>query len=152
MTDYDGRELEAVALFQQDYESPDLKRQQTPGYWNFLEMVFDPDAPDPRIGLRVRCLNDPPGQKPRGGGAVDVGVSSTGRLPSCRLSDIRTLPGAAVRLTHLDGRPIRGALTRPDGSLPVAGLVDVPPGTQLLLTAHAAGKADAQLIRTLPLA
>jgi hypothetical protein len=152
MTDYDGRELEAVALFQQDYESPDLKRQQTPGYWNFLEMVFNPVATDAQIGLRIRRLNDTPGHEPRGGGTVDVAASSTGRLPSCRLPDIRTLPNAAVSLTHLDGRPIRGARTRSDGSLPVAGLIDIPPATQLLLTAHSGDKVEAQVIRTVPLA
>jgi len=42
MRDYDGREVEAIALFHQSYEGPDLRRQTTPGYWNFLEMNFDP--------------------------------------------------------------------------------------------------------------
>ena len=151
MQDYDGREIDFIALFQQDYESPDLKPQTTPGYWNFLEMVFDPARREPRISLRVRRLNDPVGHSPRGGGSVDISASGTGRLHSCRLPEIRTLPLADVRFTMLDGRPIRGVRSQADGTVPLSGLVDVPPGTEVLMTAHAAGKVEARVIRTGPL-
>ena len=138
-------------LFQQDYESPDLKPQTTPGYWNFLEMVFDPARREPRIALRVRRLNDPVGHSPRGGGSVEISASGTGRLHSCRLPEIRTLPLADVRFTMLDGRPIRGVRSQADGTVPLSGLVAVPPETEVLMTAHASGKVEARAIRTAPL-
>ncbi|RMF74433.1 MAG: hypothetical protein D6744_14500, partial [Planctomycetota bacterium] len=122
MQDYDGRELEVVALYHQKYEAPDLRPQTNPGYWNFLEMEFDPRAADPQIGLRLRRLNDPPAERPRGGGQVDVGASQTGRPPDSRLPPIRTLPNADVRLALSDGRPLRGLRSAADGSLPRAGL------------------------------
>lgn len=151
MQDYDGREIDFIALFQQDYESPDLKPQTTPGYWNFLEMVFDPARREPRIALRVRRLNDPVGHTPRGGGSVEISASGTGRLYSCRLPEIRTLPLADVRFTMLDGRPIRGVRSQADGTVPLSGLVDVPPETEVLMTAHVSGKVEARAIRTAPL-
>ena len=149
MKDYDGRDLDFIALFQQDYESPDLKPQSTPGYWNFLEMVFNPASRDPRIELRVRRLNDPPSHEPRGGGAVDVAASTTGRYPSCRIPVTRTLPLADVYLSRLDGRPIRGVRSNEDGTLPIAGLVDVPSGSEILMTARAGADIEARVIRTL---
>ena len=153
MTDYDARELEAIALFQQDYESPDLKRQQTPGYWNFLEMVFEPRADEPRIGLRLRRLNDPPSHEPRGGGAVNVvAASGTGRLPGCRLPEIHTLPRADVRFTRMDGRPIRGVLSLANGRVPVGSLVDIAPDTEVIMTARAGNQVEAQVIQTQSLA
>ena len=153
MTDYDARELEAIALFQQDYESPDLRRQQTPGYWNFLEMVFEPRADEPRIGLRLRRLNDPPSHEPRGGGAVNVvAAAGTGRLPSCRLPEIHTLPRADVRFTRMDGRPIRGALSLANGRVPVGSLVDIAPDTEVIMTARAGDQVEAQFIQTQSLA
>jgi hypothetical protein len=150
MKDYDGRDLNFIALFQQDYESPGLKQQSSPGYWDFLEMVFDPTIRDPRIQLRVRRLNDAPRHEPRGGGAVDVAASSTGRLPSCRLPETKTLAFADVRLARPDGRPIRGVRSLANGSVPIAGLVDVAPGTEILMTAHDGARIEARTIRTLP--
>jgi len=150
MKDYDGRELDFVALYQQDYESPELKQQSSPGYWNFLEMVFDPMTRDPRIGLRVRRLNDAPRHEPRGGGMVEVAASSTGRLPTCRIPETKTLPLAEVRLARADGRPIRGSRSLADGSVPIAGLVDVAPGTEILMTAHDGTNIEARTIQTLP--
>jgi hypothetical protein len=152
MEDYDGRPLEVIALYHQDYETPELASQTHPGYWNFLEMELDPSREDPRIGLRIRQIDDVPTLGPRGGGWVQVGASTTGRPHSCGLPEVKTLPNAEVRLTMLDGRPVRGARSRADGTVPVAGLVDVEPGTKLLVTAFDGERAETLVVETQPLA
>ncbi len=148
MRDFDGRDLEIKALYHQRYDAPDLRKVDGPFYWNFLEMEFDPRGEDPAIGLRVRNLVDPPSESPRGGGSVQENASRTGRLPKCSLPEVKLLPNADVLLTRLDGRPLRGARTLPDGTLPVRGLVDVSPGETILATARSGGKAAAKQIRT----
>jgi hypothetical protein len=148
MRDFDGRNLEIKALYHQSYDTPGLRKVDGPFYWNFLEMEFDPRGEDPAIGLRVRNLVDPPSESPRGGGAVQENASRTGRPPKCRLPEVKLLPTADVLLTRLDGRPLRGARTLPDGSLPVRGLVDVDPGETILATARSGGKVVAKQIRT----
>ena len=151
MRDYDGREVEAIALFHQDYEGPDPRRQTTPGYWNFLEMNFDPRGAEPRIGLRLRRLNDAPSRAARGGGYVDVAAAGTGREITCRLPALRTLPNAGVRFVTLDGKPIRGTRSLGDGAVAVTGLVGIAPGRKLIMTAHANGQAEARVVETLAL-
>ena len=61
------------------------------------------------------------------------------------------LPNAHVKFSTADGRPIRGAHSRADGRVPVAGLVDVSAGSKVLMTAFDGDKADAQLLKTQPL-
>jgi hypothetical protein len=134
MEDYDGRPLEAIALYHQSFESPNLKPQSSPGYWNFLEIELDPRGADPRIGLQLRRLDDVPNTKPRGGGAVRVRASETGRTHDSKLPPIRTLPNADVRFTLPDGEPLRGARSLADGSVPVTGLVGVPRGQTVIIT------------------
>ncbi len=151
MQDYDGRELDIIALYHQDYESPDLKRQSNPGYWNFLEMHFDTRDAEANIQLRVRRLDEPPNPEGQGGGWVNVKASTTGRPIDSRLPEFTTLPNAHVKFSTADGRPIRGARSRADGRVPVAGLVDVSAGTKVLMTAFDGRSADAQLLETRPL-
>ena len=151
MKDYDGRELEVIALYHQDYESPDLKRQSNPGYWNFLEMHFDTREADANIQLRVRRLDEPPNPQGQGGGWVDVKASTTGRPIASRLPEFTTLPNADVKFSTADGRPIRGARSLEDGRVPVSGLVDVSSGAKVLMTAFDGRSAEAQLLETQPL-
>ena len=151
MKDYDGRELEVIALYHQDYESPDLKRQTNPAYWNFLEMHFDTRGADANIQLLVRRLDEPPNPQGMGGGWVDVKASTTGRPIDSRLPELKTLPNAEVRFAATDGRPIRGARSLEDGRVPVSGLVDVSSGTKVLMTAFDGDSADVQLVETRPL-
>ena len=148
MTDFDGREVEINALYHQSYDTPDLRKVDGPFYWNFLEMEFDPRGEDPVIGLRVRNLVDSPTESPRGGGSVRQTASATGRPPACSLPAVRLLPDADVILSRLNGRPLRGARTLPDGTLPVSGLVDVAPGETILATATAGDRVLAKRIRT----
>ena len=88
----------------------------------------------------------------RGGGRRacrrSTAASSTGRVPTSALPAIETLPSADVLLRHLDGRPIRGARTLPDGSLPVRALADVAPGTKIVLTATNGERVDARVVVT----
>ena len=148
MRDFDGRDLEIKALYHQSYDTPNLRKLEGPFYWNFLEMEFDPTPADPMIGLRVRNLVDPPSESPRGGGSVLESASGTGRPPRCSLPRVKLLPDADVLLTRLDGRPLRGARTLPDGTLPVTGLIDVGPGELILATARSGGKVVARQIST----
>ncbi len=150
MKDFDGRDLEIKALYHQRYDTPDLRKVDGPFYWNFLEMEFDPRGEDPEIGLRVRNLVDPPDETPRGGGSVQAEASGTGRAHSCSLPAVKLLPNADVLLASLDGRPVRGARTLEDGSLPIRGLVGVEPGATILATARTAKKVVAKEIVTVP--
>ena len=136
MTDFDGRDVEIMALYHQSYDTPDLRKLDGPFYWNFLEMEFDPRTEDPTIGLRVRNLVDSPSEEPRGGGGVVQKASATGRPPTCSLPHTKLLPDADVLLSRSDGRPLRGARTLADGSLPVKGLVSVRPGESVIATAR----------------
>ena len=149
MKDVDGRELEVIALYHNKYGSPDLKQRQGPPHWNFLDKNFDPRGPNPKLSIRIRNVIDPPGERPRGGGIVDTDISQTGRPVSCRLPDIETLPDADVNFATMDGRPIMGTRSLPDGRLPVYGLIDVKPGTQVMMTSFDGNRAEAKAIQTL---
>lgn len=159
MKDYDGREIEVTALYHAEFHSPELTAAQGPFYWNFLDMHFDPRPRNPRkpgnaqpaIGFAIRNLVDSPKDEPRGGGSASLSLSDTGRAITCRLPGVRTLGDADVLITTLAGEPIRGARTLGDGTLPLSGLIDIAPGTPLIVTAHAAEAAEAKMVRTLPL-
>jgi hypothetical protein len=151
MKDFDGREIEVFALYHTHYGAPDLSAREGPEYWNFLEMVFDPRGVDPSFQLKIRNLVDPPTEMPRGGGSVEDNVSHTGRPIGCRLPSLRTLPNADVLLLHADGRPIRGTRSLADGSIPLAGLPEVVPGTAIRVSAFAEGNGEAFEVETLPL-
>jgi hypothetical protein len=66
------------------------------------------------------------------------------------LPEIKTLPLADVRFSTLDGQPIRGTRSADDGSLALAGLVDIKPGSQIVMVAVGENKVDARLLTTLP--
>lgn len=148
MQDFDGRDVEIKALYHQSYDTPDLRKVDGPYYWNFLEMEFDPRGMDPTIGLRVRNLVDSPTQDPRGGGSVREPASATGRKLTCSLPPTKLLPNADVLLSRSDGRPLRGARTLANGTLPVAGLSGVAEGTTIIATARTADRIVAQAIVT----
>ena len=153
MNDVDGREVEIHSLYHKTYADAELSEHAKgdPFYWNFLEMEFDPTQADPAIGLRVRNLIDSPKEKPRGGGSLETTASQTGRQVSCRLPKLTTFADAEVRFMETGGRPIRGTRTAADGSIPIAGLVDVSPGTEIIMIAYDGAKTESKLITTLPL-
>jgi len=97
-------------------------------------------------GFPVSQVSHAPNTEPRGGGVVHARASETGRPHDCKLPPLKTLPNAEVRFTTLDGRPIRGARSLGDGTVPVAGLVGVPRGTKLLLTAYDGNQVRTQVM------
>lgn len=148
MEDYDGRSIEAIALYHQHYEDPMLKKQTSPGYWNFLEIELDPSEADAKIGLQIRRLDDVPNTEARGGAQVRTRASQTGRPHDSQLPSIQTLPNAEVRFSLTDGAPLRGARSRADGSVPVSGLVGVARGTRVIVTAFDGKQAQSQTVVT----
>ncbi|MEF8795055.1 MAG: hypothetical protein V5A48_01260 [Salinivenus sp.] len=148
MTDVDGRAVEALALYHEDYQNVQLEERTGEPYWNFLEMEFDPARRDPTMQFAIRNIVDPPSATPRGGGAVEVAASSTGRTPSSRAPSLQTLPDADVRFTTLDGAPVRGCHALDDGTLPHVQFPDVEPGTRLLMVAEDGADAEARIVRT----
>lgn len=151
MKDVDGRDVTIHALYHKNYADPKLSghAEEDPYYWNFLEMEFDPTQHDPTIGLRVRNLVDAPNEAVRGGGALETTASTTGRKPTCRLPALKTLPDAEVQILKLNGRPIRGTTSLNDGSLPIAGLIDVAAGEDVLIVAHRGDQTEAKKVTTL---
>ena len=146
MRDFDGREVEIKALYHQRYDTPDLRKVDGPFYWNFLEMEFDPRGEDPAIALRVRNLVDPPSEEPRGGGSVRERASQTGRPLTCSLPRTKLLPNADVLLASAEGRPLRGARTLADGTLPLRGLSGVMPGETIVAIAKKGSKVAARSV------
>lgn len=152
MKDFDGREISVHALYHKDFADAELSPhgKNDPFYWNFLEMVFDPRAEDPEIEMRIRNLIDGPDEVTRGGDDFVTVASATGRENRCVLPEIKTLPNADVRLIEADsGKTIRGVRSRADGSVALAGLPDIEPGTQLLVTAFDGEESHSEVIVTL---
>ena len=148
MQDFDGRSVTIEALYHQRYDTPMLEKKAGPFYWNFLEMEFDPRGAEPRFGLRVRNLVDPPSEEPRGGGSVAESAANTGRPPTCRIPEVKLPPDADVLITDSMGRPIRGGRTLADGSLPIRGLTGVAAGEIVILTARNGGRVSSQAVTT----
>ena len=150
MKDVDGRDVSIHALYHKSFANAEQQKHAAaePFYWNFLEMEFDTRPVDPQIGLRVRNLIDAPQDAPRGGGAVQRAASTTGRPHSCGIGVIRTLPNADVRFTKENGQPIRAIRSLQDGTVPLQGFADIPPGTRLILTAYDGQATDSQIITT----
>ena len=149
MKDYDGRPVQIHALYHVKYDSPKLhKRTDTPMHWNFLDLTFDPRGRDPEITMKIRNIIDSPNAKPRGGGVIRRRASSTGRLPSCALPALETLPNADVNFRTLTGRPIRGCRSLPSGEVPLRSLIDVVPGSRVIMTSTDGKTVDAQIVTT----
>ncbi len=150
MTDHDGRDLEMIAFYHHNYESPELEKRQGPQYWNFLDMHFDPNGERGEIGLKVCNLIDAPTDGPRGGGAVDVAIAGTGRPVRARLPKLKTLPDADVHFARLDGSPVRGTRSLPGGGVVHTGFADVEPGEALVMTVNNGRRAEASIVKTEP--
>ena len=115
MQDWDGRNLEVLALYHQYYEAPDLTPASDRRYWNFLDLTLDPDSSKPALTAMIRNVVDAPRDTPRGGGYLEASASQTGRNPVGWLPAFQVSPRAAVRVARLDGLPLRGERARTDG-------------------------------------
>ncbi|MFK7767247.1 MAG: twin-arginine translocation signal domain-containing protein [Mariniblastus sp.] len=151
MKDVDERDVEVHSLYHSNFASPNKEPhgKSDPFYWNFLEMEFDTTTADPKIGMRVRNLVDAPTESPRGGGALEESASATGRMPSCKLPSIKTLPNADVYFTDTNGKTVRGSRSDENGIVHVAGLVDVKPGVKIVVNAFDGEDSNSQVIETL---
>ena len=151
MTDVDGRDVEIHALYHKTHADPELMPHQPgdPFYWNFLEMEFDPTKRMPTIGLRVRNMIDSPHDEPRGGGVLETTSSETGRMPTSKFPEIRTLANADVRISTVNGEPIRATRSYGDGSIVINGLVDVGPGEQVIMIAYDGSETESRVVTTL---
>lgn len=150
MEDHDGRPLEVAALYHKEHADPQLNEHPTgaPFYWNFLEMEFDPRPANSTIGLRLRNMIDPPDESPRGGGALEIPASETGRIPSSRLPELRTLPHADVRVVSVEGLPLRGMRSDAEGRVGGTPLADVPAGTKVIVTSYDGMRSSSQTATT----
>ena len=148
MQDWDGRNLEVFSLYHEDYESPDLKPQSDPRYWNFLELVLEPKRPEPEVIAAIRNIIDAPQDPPRGGGHLRAAGNTLGRPPTSWLPDFRAFPHASIRVLRTDGAPLRAARAGPDGWVRKLGLVDAHPGESLLVVMQQGNKASAQILTT----
>lgn len=70
------------------------------------------------------------------------------RAPTATLPRLKTLRDADVLMLTKDGDPIRGIRSRSDGSVPVAGLVGVEPGEQIILLASRGTRTKSKVITT----
>ncbi len=148
MKDFDGRELEAIALYHQKYDNVMLRKEIGPFYWNFLEMMFDPRDNKQKIEFKIRNLIDAPSDRYRGGNFVSDAISNTGRPIACSIPKIKTLPDADILFLRDNGQPIRGCRSTAEGSVSVAGLVDVMPGQKVLMVANDGKQVDSQILIT----
>jgi hypothetical protein len=150
MKDYDGRPLEVTSLYHKSHADPKLNghAKGDPFYWNFLEMEFDPRPADPAIGLRVRNMIDAPTEEPRGGGSLETTASTTGRKPSSKLPEMKTLADADVRIVSTNGSPIRATRSDSSGTLRATTLVDVPTGTKVIVTAFDGTQSKSYVVAT----
>ena len=149
MKDVDGRVIQVHALYHKDYASPDQEphASRDPFYWNFLEMEFDPAQQDPNIQLRIRNLVDSPSETPRGGGDLDTASSRTGRTPTATIPSIRVLPNADVHFYRTDGSAIRGTRSNGQGEIAITGLIDIPPGTRVIVNAFDGTQSESKVIQ-----
>ena len=151
MSDYDGRQLEVIALYHSQYQDPSLTPNEGPFYWNFMEMAFDPRGENPSLFMKVRNLIDHPADPIRGGQALEANAIDLGRIAESRLPRTRFFPNADVQIALMDGMPIRASRTLTDGFLALRSLSGVKPGTPLLLTARTQSRTEARIIESLPL-
>lgn len=150
MKDVDGREVEVMSLYHGEFKTPSLEPHGDgdPVYWNFLELEFDPRKSDPMIAARVRNLVDAPDQMARGGGELATVASATGRVPQSVFPATTTLPNADVRLTDIDGQPIRATRSDRDGNVQLKGLPDIAADTSIVMTAYDGNRVESKIVKT----
>ena len=150
MNDFDGRPLEVTALYHAKHANTQLRGHEKgePFYWNFLELEFDPQRRDPAIFARLRNMIDAPDQQPRGGSSLETSVASTGRPPVSQLVNVQTLANADVRISSVNGRPIRGIRSDSNGRVTAVRFADVAIGTRVILTAYDGVRSRSQVLVT----
>ena len=149
LEDYDGRPVKIHALYHLEYQSPDLKEREGPVHWNFMEMTFDPQHKDPTIQLNIRHLTDTPETQPRGGTSFKRAASQTGRPVSCRLPSVDLMPDSDVYFYTLTGEPILATRNFGNRTLQLKGLIDIDPGTPILMVNVKGTQSTSKVIKTI---
>ncbi len=152
MKDVDEREIEIHSLYHRNFKNAEQEPhdQGDPVYWNFLEMTFDPDQDKIELALR-NIVDHPDKNQPRGRlGKFATSTAETGRMPSCKLPAFKTLKDAEVFISQMNGKSIRGARSSiRTGELNINGLVDIEPGTKVLVTAVRGNESESQVLTTI---
>ena len=149
MQDWDGRNLEVIALYHQDFESPDLTPQSEPYYWNFLDLTLATDGPEPEVTSILRNIIDGPQDAPRGGGHLQVAGRTLGRAPASWLPAFQAAPGARIRVLRTNGKLLRAGRADAEGWVRGWGLVEINPGEAVLVVEQEDKKASARILTTL---
>jgi hypothetical protein len=144
MKDFDGRELDCLALYHHEYSNPRLDKQPDVNYWNFLEMIFDPQSNEPVISMGLRNITDRPNAPIRGGSGINIKVSETGKIPEAQVSPATSLANADLLFLSAQGLPIRGSRSRSDGAIPITRLVGIKPGERVVMLAISNDKTVSQ--------
>ncbi len=147
--DRHGRPVHVYAQYPTPTAAPGVEHEE--GSWNFLEMHVDPSGSDPYIEMTIRNLTDATDAASRGGVPLRLAASEMGRPRTSRLPPFQTLANADVRLSRATGEPVRAYRSLANGRLPESGLIDIPPGTMLVVTTYGPAGVEARMIETLPL-
>lgn len=151
MKDADGRDVEVISLYHDQYANADLTPATSKNYWNILEAVFDPSQDDAEIQLRIRNITDSPETPVRGGGDVVANASSTGRSPYTALPPgLRTLPHSDVLILTIDGAPIVGTRTNAHGEIKLNGFSNVAPSEDVIIIANNGVKSESHIVSVIP--
>ena len=146
MKDFDGRELECVALYHHVYKNAKLEKQETINYWNYLDMEFDTSRAESEVRIGIRNITDPAGEGMRGGGEIDVKASDIGKPPTAKIQAASTLGNADLLFLSERGLPLRGARSLADGQVPINALYGVQPGERVTIVAIKAGESASQTL------
>ena len=135
MKDFDGRELECIALYHHEFKNAKLEAQESINYWNYLDMEFDTRSADPDVRIGIRNITDPASAQMRGGGSVQAKASDIGKKPTVKIKPKRTIPNADLLFLTEDGVPLRGARSLADGTVPIGALRGVQAGDRVVILA-----------------
>ena len=159
MKDVDERDVEIHGLYHQNFKNAKQEKHAKgdPVYWNFLEMEFHPipaatGFEASRVAMNIRNLVDEPSAPTRGSeNGFTILSTETGRLPKSKLPNLKMIADADVVISTLDGKPVLGARTNGDGTIQIGGLVDVEPGTRLLVASFKGIKSKSKIVESIEL-
>jgi hypothetical protein len=146
MNDFDGRPLDCIALYHNEFSNPKLEKQESINYWNFLDMAFDSSLDDAEIRIAIRNIIDTADTEIRGGGQVNTKATDIGKQPTVRINPRPTLANADLLFLSEAGTPIRGARSRANGEVTQKTLIGVEPGERVVILATSLDKSDSQII------
>ena len=79
--------------------------------------------------------------------SLDTTSSRTGRTPTAKIPSIRVLPDADVHFYRTDGSAIRGTRSNSQGKIDITGLIDISPGTKVIVNAFDGFRSESKVIQ-----